>query len=196
MKKKLLVAVLSIALVFAVTGCSFKKATNNDYVAPNSNKAHENSKVKTKCSVLDCIKKLSASSTVEDIDKVVGIKGELTTDSSYKVYTWTFSDKEKLTATYYSSGSANIEATYIKDNIKNKKVTFSKYSEIQTALKSSTSLTYDEFKQKVGGVEGTLVYISSSSNKYVWVSTTGEYLTATFSNTTNKCTFVLGQIRK
>ena len=194
MKKKLLVAVLSFALVFAVAGCGAKKS-NDDYVAPNSNKATENSRVKTKCEVLDCIKKLKPESTVEDIDKVVGVKGELTTDSSYKVYTWKFSDKEKLTATYYSTNSANIEATYIKDNLKNKKVDFSKYSEIQTALKS-TSLTYDEFKSKVGGVEGTLVYISSSSNKYVWVNNNGEYLTGTFSNTTNKCTFVIGQIRK
>lgn len=198
MKKKILSVVLCMAVMLTVTGCVFDKktqATDNNYVAPNSNQAHENSKVKSKCEVLDCIKKLSKDSTVEDINKVTGIEGELTTDSSYKVYTWTFSDKEKLTVTYYSTGTANIDATYIRDNLKNKKVDFSKYSEIQTALKS-TSLTYDEFKEKVGGVDGTLVYVSSSSNKYVWVNKNGEYLTATFSNTTNKCTFVIGQIRK
>ena len=193
MKKKILVVVLSLALMFTVTGCG--KKANDNYVAPNSNTAHDKSTVKTKCTVLECIKKLSADSTVEEINKVVGVEGKLTNEK-YNEYTWTFSDKESLKATYYSSDKANIEANYIRDDVANKKVTFSKYDEIQTALKSGSSLTYDEFKSKVGGVEGTLVYISSSSNKYVWVNTKGEYLTGTFSNTTNKCTFVLGQVRK
>ena len=195
MKKKILVVVLCMAMLFTVTGCFGKKTTSDNYVAPNSKQATENSKVKSKCSVLDCMKKLSSTSTVEEINKVTGIEGKLTNET-YNEYTWTFSDKESIKATYYSSDKPNIDATYIRDNLKNKKVTFKKYSEIQTALKSGSSLTYDEFKEKVGGVDGTLVYISSTTNKYVWVSTTGEYLTGSFSNTTNKCTFVLGQIRQ
>ena len=194
MKKKILVVVLAVAMMFTVTGCGAKKSSDN-YVAPNSNAAHDKSTVKTKCTVLECIKKLKSENTVEEINKVVGVEGKLTNEK-YNEYTWTFSDKESLKATYYSSDKANIEANYIRDNIANRKVTFSKYDEIQTALKSGSSLTYDEFKSKVGGVEGTLVYISSTSNKYVWANKKGEYLTATFSNTTNKCTFVLGQVRK
>lgn len=195
MKKKLLVVLLCV--VFLTTGCGKlinlkKDVKTNDYVAPNSQKAKDKSTKKSNCSVLDCMKKLKVENTVEEINKVIGFDGELTNET-YKEYTWKFSNTESIKATYYSSDKATIDATYDKDPLRNKKVDFSRYSEIQSALKS-TSLTYDEFKEKVGGVEGTLTYISSYSNKYVWVNKNGEYLTGTFSNTTNKCTFVIGRI--
>lgn len=190
MKNKIIVGFLSIILLFALTGCGINKTSTETQI----NQISKENK-KTNCTVLECIKKLKTENTVEEINKVVGFEGKLT-DETYNKYTWTFSDDEALTATYYSPDKATIEATYDRDSLKNKKVDFSKYDEIQSALKSSSSLTYDEFKEKLGNVDGHLISISSSSNKYIWVNKNGEYLTGTFSNTTNKCTFVIGRIVK
>ena len=54
MKKKILVVVLCMAMVFTATGCFGKRttSTDNSYVAPNSQAATNNSKVKSKCTVL------------------------------------------------------------------------------------------------------------------------------------------------
>ena len=182
MKKKILVSILSLVLVFTLTGCLPKKTLVNK------------KQIKGNCRALDCIKKLDSGNNVDRINKVIGFEGKLT-DEKYNIYTWEIAKDEKVTATYYSSDKATIEATYDKDELKNNKIDFSNYDEIQSALKSGSSLTYDEFCKKVNG-SGVLYSISSYSKKYVWVNKNGEYLTATFSTSTNKCTFVIGRINK
>ena len=187
MKKKILVGLLSLVLVFTLTGCLPKKTS---ITGSSSSKKQ----IKGNCRSVDCLKKLKPESTVKDINKVIGFEGKLT-DEKYNIYTWKISSDEKITATYYSSDKATIEATYDRNDLKNNKIDFSKYDEIQTALKSGSSLTYDEFCKKVNGT-GVLYSISSYSNKYVWVNKNGEYLTGSFSTSTNKCTFVIGRINK
>ncbi|MBO5530813.1 MAG: hypothetical protein J5970_05380 [Bacilli bacterium] len=187
MKKKILLGLLSLVLVFTVTGCFAKKG--NDPVANNVKKD-----IKGNCRALECVKKLKPENKVEEINKVIGFEGKLT-DEKNKIYTWEIASDEKVTASYYSSDKATIEATYDKDELKNNKISFAKYDEIQSALKSGSSLSYDEFCKKVNG-NGVLYSVSSYSKKYVWVNKNGEYLTGTFSTTTNKCTFVIGRINK
>ena len=186
--KKIITVVLCLISVFMVVGCG--KKSDENYVAPNSKEAQEKSTKKSNCTVFECLKKIKPESTVEQINKIIGFEGKLTNEK-YNEYTWEFSNTESLTATYYSSDKATIDTKYNRDSLKNKKVDLTKYSEIQSALKSGSSLTYDEFKSKVGGVDGTLTYMSSSSNKYIWVNKNGEYLIGTFSNTNNKCTFII-----
>jgi hypothetical protein len=187
MKKKLLVGLLSLVLVFTLTGCLPKKTTI-------SGNQPVKKQIKGNCRALDCVKKLKPENTVEEINKVIGFEGKLT-DEKYNTYTWEIATDEKITATYYSSNKATIDATYDREELKDKNVTFSKYDEIQTALKSNTSLTYDEFCKKVNS-KGYLYSVSSYSKKYVWVNKNGEYLTGTFSTSSNKCTFVIGRIKK
>ena len=189
MKKKIFVGILSLMLVFTVTGCTPKSIVNK-----TTGKEVSKKQIKGNCEALECIKKLKSENTVDEINKVIGFEGTLT-DEKNKIYTWEITSDEKVTASYYSSDKATIEATYKNEELKNSKVDFSKYDEIQTALKSGSSLTYDEFCKKVNA-EGVLYSISSYSKKYVWVNKNGEYLTGTFSNTTNKCTFVIGRISK
>ena len=183
MKKKLLTSLLVVVMLFTLTACG----GNSD--GGTSKKAE-----KGNCTALECIKDLNDKSTVEDINKVVGFEGKLE-DSKYNNYVWEIGENDSLSVLYYSEGSATIEAKYSNNDLKNSDIDFSKYSEIQSALKSSTSLTYDEFCEKVNG-KGTLYYISSSTKKYVWVNKNGEYLTASFSTTSDKCTFVTGRISK
>lgn len=187
MKKKILLGLLSLVLVFTVTGCFASKKTV-------TGQATVKKEIKGNCRALDCVKKLKPENKVEDINKVIGFEGKLT-DEKNKIYTWEIAKDEKVTASYYSSDKATIEATYDKDELKNNKINFGKYDEIQSALKSGSSLTYDEFCKKVNG-NGVLYSVSTYSKKYVWVNKNGEYLTGTFSTSTNKCTFVIGRINK
>ena len=189
MKKKIFTGVLSLLLIFTLAGCTPKSIVNKD-----TGNVVTKKQIKGNCEALECVKKLKPENTVDEINKVIGFEGKIT-DEKNKIYSWEITSDEKVTASYYSSDKATIEATYNKDEIKNSKVDFSKYDEIQTALKSGSSLTYDEFCKKVNA-EGVLYSISTYSKKYVWVNKNGEYLTGTFSTTTNKCTFVIGRISK
>ena len=185
MKKRILLGLLSLVFVFTLTGCFGKGVVKT----PTAKK-----QIKGKCEALECIKKLKSENTVEDINKVIGFEGTLT-DEKNKIYKWEIAENETITASYYSSTKATIDASYDKEALKNKKITFAKYDEIQSALKNGSSLTYDEFCKKVNG-KGTLYSVSSYSKKYVWVNKNGEYLTGTFSTSTNKCTFVIGRINR
>lgn len=184
MKKKVILVLVGTLCLTLSVGCNKE--------VKKENKTIKEEKINGNCSAIDCMKKLNTSNTVEEINKVIGIDGTLT-DEKYNKYTWKISDTDEITAAYYSSSKANITATYDKNTLKNSKVDFSKYNEIKTALKNGEAVSYNDFKEKVGGVDGTLVEISSISNKYTWVNKDGGYLTATFSNTSDKCTFIVGR---
>ena len=188
MKKKILIGLLSLVMIFTLTGCLPKKAANT------VNNATPKKQIKGNCEALECIKKLKPENSVEEINKVIGFEGKLT-DEKYNIYTWEIAEDEKITASYYSSKTATIEASYDRDELKNDKVDFSKYDEIQKAIKSGDSLTYDEFCDKVNS-KGVLYKITTTGNGYVWVNKNGEYLTGSFSTSSNKCTFVMGRINK
>lgn len=183
MKRRILVSLLIVGL-FLLTACG-----------SNTNKQNTSKKPeKGNCTALECIKKLTIDNSVDDINKVIGFKGKLTDEKENK-YEWEIGKNDKIIATYSTGDKATIEAKYSVDDIKNKKIDFSNYSEIQGLLKDGTSITYEDFNKKVNG-EGYLYYISPSNTKYVWVNGEGEYLNGNFSNSTKKCTFVTGRIVK
>ena len=69
-------------------------------------------------------------------------------------------------------------ATEIIKELKNKKVTLDNLSDIKARI--NDGISYDEFKKAVGGVDGTLIEVSSW-NKYVWVAEDGSSnVTASF----------------
>ena len=147
-----------------VTGC--EKDTNNDNVNENDQN-NVTEATKGNCSAFECIKMIEPENTVEEINEIIGFEGELT-DAEYNKY-----DREELA---------------------NSAVDFSNYDEIDKLLDDGTSLTYEEFVSKVGQVEGTLVEKGTITTKYTWVNSEGGYLTASFSNSSGKCTFVTGRI--
>ena len=55
-------------------------------------------------------------------------------------------------------------------------------------------MSLDKFNEMVGNVEGTLVEKSGTIKKYLWYGASDNYLYGTFSNTSNKCTFISGRI--
>ena len=185
-KSKLLVVTFMCMLsLFLVTGCASK--TTKDEVKKDDTK--ETSKLKAKCSALECIKKIEPENTVEEVNEIVGVEGKLTSEE-YNIYEYDLGNDEKITLKYYSGTKATIIADYDRDSLADKKVDLSNLQVLKS--KVSAGITYDEFKNEIGGSDGTLIEKSSTSNKYVWVSKKGGYVTGSFRIRDNKCSFFSG----
>lgn len=178
-KSKLLIIILLCTLtLFLVTGCQSK----NDSFSGES-------KLKAKCSALECIKKIKVDNTVEEVNKITGVEGRLY-DEEYKFYEYDLGNGETITLKYYSSDKATVIASYNKKKLANKNVDLSDLNSLKK--KVSSGITYDQLKKEIGGVDGTLIEKSESSNKYLWASKNGGYITAIFRNKDNKCSFFSG----
>ena len=175
----LIVTLLCMFSLFLVTGCQSKNDSSND----------ESSKLKAKCSALECIKKIKVENTVEDVNKIVGVDGKLT-DTEYNFYEYDLGNGETITLKYYAGNKATVIASYDKKKLANKNVDLSDLNSLKK--KVSSGITYDQFKKEIGGVDGTLIEKSESSNKYLWASKNGGYITAIFRNKDNKCSFFSG----
>lgn len=165
------------------TGCTEQKEKWNTL--------DKKEETKGKCKVEECLNSIEVTNTVEEINNIIGFEGKKKDENSNKYY-WDFSNTTKIEVSIGSSGNT-ITATIDRNKIANKKVDFSKYDEIKALLDSGTSLTYDEFVEKVGGVQGTLVSKSSGYKRYTWANSKGGYLSASFSEKTGKCTIVTGR---
>ncbi len=140
-----------------------------------------------KCSAIECIKLIKPENKVEEINNIIGIKGEIT-DSKYNRYYWKITEDSGIEVAYYSGTKGNIFLKVNNNTLVNESVTFSKFeSDIKPRV--STGITYKEIVELIGKVEGTLVEKSSYSTKYQWVSKSGETLKVTINNQTEKCTF-------
>lgn len=188
-KSKLLLGVLSLACITTlVTGCDNPKTRKN--VKENkTQKTEKKNKIKAKCSAIECIKKISVDNTVEEVNKIIGVDGVLT-DEKYNFYEYDLGNDEKITLKFYSGSKSTIVADFDKNDIANKKVNLSNMTDLKSKVKSG--ITYDEFKAIIGNVDGVLIEKSSSTNRYMWVSTKGGYLRASFRNSDNKCTIFSG----
>lgn len=197
MKKKILfVVVCFLVLLGVTTGCDLKKTSEQ-----KSDEKTE-SKSKGKCDVFECIERLDANNTLEEINEVIGFEGELTSDEEkYKVYTWELTEDTsiKVQFTYIVSAITNETTTRatISANFPGKMIPktadFSKWNEIKTKLDNKESLTYDEFVKLVGGTEGKMKQKTQDSVSYTWYNAENGYLTATFDIETKKCTMATGR---
>lgn len=169
--KLFITTILFIFVLFLLTGCS------------------NNSDNKANCSSLECIIKLKVDNTVEEVNKITGVKGVLY-DKENKFYRYDLDNGETITLKYYSSDKATITASYNKKKLANRKVDLSNLNSLKK--KVSSGITYDMFKEEIGGVDGTLIEKSELSNKYFWASKDGGYITAIFRNKDNKCSFFSG----
>lgn len=170
--KKIIFGFICSALTLSLfTGCGDKELEKTDN---NENKTEE--KTNGKCTAVECIKQINVENTVEEINNIIGINGELI-DEKYNKYYWKLSDKLDID----------------KSKIAIKNVDFSKYNELKDKVKSG--ITYDEFKTYLGNIDGVIVEKSSYSTKYTWASENGSYINGTFSNSSNKCTLLSGVVK-
>ena len=116
--------------------------------------------------------------------------------STYKKYEWELTDDTSITVRldeFKGKVTAQISSEFPNEMIKNDKVDFSKVDKLKEKINSSDGLTYEEFVEIVGGVEGTLYNVTTFSNKYTWVNSEGKSLNATF-NSNGKCTIFNGVV--
>lgn len=187
-KNKLLIGILSITLILGgMSGCSTNKTVSTK-TAPNSEKAVKKEKVKAKCEANECIYKIEPTNSVEEVNKIIGVDGKVDSEDNNK-YVYDLGNDEKITLKYYGE-KATITAEYDKNKVANKKVNLSKLTELKPKVQSG--ITYDQFKAEIGNVDGTLYEKSESTNRYMWISTKGGSVRASFRNSDNKCSFFTG----
>lgn len=174
LKKILLSSIIFFCALCFVTGCTEEKKLDE--------KPKE--EAKGNCSIVECMKKIEATNTMEEINDIIGF--ETTTDAMIgSDPIWKFDSKNWISFKNYNDG-ITIQATIDKESIKNDELELPSLSDLQKDLNNG-SFTYEEFVTKVGG-EGTLTSISKGSLSYTWVDKTGQRLGATFNNESGKCT--------
>lgn len=178
MKKKIFSAFIIVLSLSFLTACG---NTNNDNNSGNDN----GEKIKGNCTAVECIKQIKVENTVEEINKIIGITGELT-DEKYNEYYWEISENTGITVTYYSSAKGNIKVDADRDTFKNSKVDLSQLDTIKAKI--NDGLTYDQVKSYLGNVDGVLTEKGTVTNKYTWVNSNGGYVNVSFSATSGKCT--------
>lgn len=171
--------ILSSFIIFLCTLCFVTGCTEE--------KLDEKSKeeVKGNCSIVECMKKIEATNTMEEINAIIGF--EFTTDAMIgSDPIWKFDSKNWISFKTSGNDNVTIQATIDKESIKNDNIKLPSASDLQKDLNNG-SFTYEELVEKVGG-EGTLTSISKGSFSYTWVDKHGQKLGATFNKESGKCT--------
>lgn len=192
--KSILLMLIAFVMLFTLAGCG--KNESNDGKSNDNNEKKVEQKESKDAVVFDYINKIKGTETLEEVNQMIGSEGEKGSEGKgWTTYEWKISDDTKFSATFYeTSKTCEAKITFKDDLIKNDKVDFSKYNEIKSALNKSETVTYDQVKEKFGGVDGTLTSSGSSSKTYRWVNSKGGYLSASFSTNSGKCTFIMGRI--
>lgn len=183
MKNKLFNLIFIIFTFIILTGCG------ND-VVPEDDKQEQKPMIKGNCTAVECIKKINLENTLNEINNIIGFEGTLIEDN---IYYWELSENTGVKVAYDFNGISTIGIDYVKKDLANDKVDFSRYSELKP--KVSEGINYNDLISYIGGVEGTIIEKSSSSTRYIWVSPDGSYFSATFSNLSGKCTFATVYIK-
>ena len=180
MKKKFLLGLACLFVLVYTTGCGNIKENNNKQDENGKNSTTVET-VKSKCSYYECLTKMSLDNTIEELNEIVGFdatKLENTTGSTAEKYEYDFGNEKLITVTLFNNKISTIKIEYDRKELKNKKVTLDNLSDIKARI--NDGINYEEFKKAVGGVEGTLIELSSW-NKYVWVAEDGSSnVTASF----------------
>ena len=189
------IIIIVVVAVLAAAGVIYFM-NNNKSNGDNSSNSGESSKQETakgNCTVLECMKKLNAKMTLEEVNEVIGFEGEKKSETdSYTVYNWDITEETGISVQFHTKyGTSTITADYPTSMAPNK-ADFSKWSEIKAKLNTKESLTYDEFVEMVGGVEGTIDKISDSSTTYKWLNADGGYLSGYFDKN-GKCKMATGR---
>ena len=176
-KNKLFVGVICLLVLVSITGCGKKTNLSNKKQSDNTETKTE---VKAKCSYYKCLSKVSLSNTVDELNNIVGIEAKSveTTVENMEKYEYDFGNDKKITVTLFSGKVSSITMAYDKKELKNSKVTLDNLADVKAKINDGVS--YADFKNAVGGVDGTL-YELGSWNKYVWVAGDGSSnVTASF----------------
>lgn len=196
-KKVLVIIIIVIAIILGAAVFVF-------YNLHNRQTGQDSLGATAKCGdVFQCIDKLDPNSKIEDMNKIIGSDAELAVeDDKTKIYKWTLADDTTIEARVETYKNENTDETRsfttlninYPENFASHDANFSRWGEIQAKMDQEEGITYGEFIEMVGGIDGTITEKAQDSKKYQWFDNDGGYLSASFDDQTNKCTFVTGRI--
>ena len=113
LKKVLSSSMIFVCSLFLVTGCTEEKVEE------------KKEEVTAKCSIAECMKKIEATNTVEEINDIIGF--ESTTDAMIGSDSiWKFDSKNWISFKTSGNDNITIQATIDKENLKDDKIKFIK----------------------------------------------------------------------
>lgn len=187
-------AVIGVLLCCSLCACGGEetgKASDNPVKATESKeKETTEQEAKGNYDVFECIQKINPDNTLAEMNEIIGFEGGDISDgsSSDKVYYWQLTEDTGVRVQFFEqSGNARIDIDFKNKSIANAKNDFSKFDEIKEKLNAGEALTYDEFVEIIGGVEGVLETKTAYDYSYTWVDENGGYLTAQFDAETMEC---------
>ena len=181
---KLLCLVITLILITGCGGSKEEKGTTNNA-----------SKSKGNYNVFEAVKKIDTSSTIEEINTLIGFEGTIKSESDetstieWKLYRWDLTEDTAIEIRYYSSTkNMYVEAIFPTSMIKTKTIDFSNVKTEMKAINSTDGLKYEDVVKILGGVEGTLTKKDKDTLTYEWYGKERGSMTARFSTKTGKCT--------
>lgn len=190
MKNKILMGLTCLLVLVCIVGCANTKENTNT----KKEREEETDTVKSKCSYYECLSEMSRDNTIEELNDIVGFDAtkveDTTNDTTSEKYEYDFGEDKKITVTMYNQKISSIKIEYDKKELKNSKVTLDNLSDMESKINDGVS--YDEFKEAVGGVDGTLIELGMW-NKYLWVAEDGSSnITASFDSEDGELKFFNG----
>lgn len=189
MKKIARILCLVVTLVL-ITGCGSKNEAGS---------TKSGSKSKGNYDVFETIKKINTDGTIDDIDKLIGFKGTVKSQSEegsytkWVLYSWELTEDTSIEVRYYeSTNTMYVEAIFPTSMIKTKTIDFSNVKTEMKAINSTNGLKYADVVKILGGVEGTLSKKDKDTLTYEWYSKDRGSMIARFSTKTGKCTSYSG----
>ncbi|MBP3802197.1 MAG: hypothetical protein J6I85_09335 [Clostridia bacterium] len=184
----ILVIIMLLAGLLLLTGCGEQNTTSTENPVQAQEEKKEESGKNNKA--YELIEKLEPTNTIEEANKIVGTDATLT-DEKYYIYEYDFGGDYKITLKYYSATgkTADIKLSYNKNDLKDSRVTLKNASDLKSKIQGGEKVSYDDFKEAVGGVDGTLTEKTKYTKNYVWVNEKGGYISATFSTRDNTCSY-------
>jgi len=182
MKNKTVIIVIAIIfiVVMGILGIlTLGEKENNQNIAQNTSEGTEK---KGNYDVIEAIKHIEVTNTIEEINEILGFEGETSEFSGD--CTWKIDSKNWITLKKVAD-SQILQATIDKESIKNDNVTLPSQKELQELL--NKGITYKELVEKLGA-EGTLTSKTGTSVGYIWADKNGQRLGATINNESGKCT--------
>lgn len=153
--------------------------------------------------VFQCIEQLDPESNLDDMNRLIGSDAELVSEKdNTKIYKWTLADDTTIEARFetYEHNNSDDARTFVTfsieypENLVSHNADLSRWPEIKEKMGEADGVTYDQFVEMVGGVDGTIEEKSQGSKKFYWFDQNGGYLSASFDDDSGKCTFASGRV--
>ena len=162
----ILVIIMLLAGLLLLTGCGEQNTTSTENPVQAQEEKKEESGKNNKA--YELIEKLEPTNTIEEANKIVGTDATLT-DEKYYIYEYDFGGDYKITLKYYSATgkTADIKLSYNKNDLKDSRVTLKNASDLKSKIQGGEKVSYDDFKEAVGGVDGTLTEKTKYTKNYV-----------------------------